>query len=447
MRCIMIEKERVKPLNQQTIKNRPYVVYWMQSSQRVEYNHALEYAISRANDLEKPLIVYFGITDHFPEANLRHYKFMIEGLQEVKERLNKRNIKMIVCHNSPEVGAIELAKKAAYMIVDRGYLRVEREWRTTVANTIDIPLVQVESNVIVPVEEVSGKEEYAAATIRNKLKQWIPYYTKEFKYYELNFPSMDEVLDIPEFDLNQMETLNLDSSVSSVEWIKGGTKEALKWLDEFIEHKLDSYDELRNDPSLDFQSNMSPYLHFGQISPLQIYKKVSGLKSDSFLEELIIRRELSMNFVYYNGNYDDYKCIPAWAKETLEKHRNDKREFIYTKEELEEYKTHDSYWNAAQKELVVRGKMHGYMRMYWGKKIIEWTSSPEVAYQMMVYLNNKYSLDGRDPNGFTGVAWCFGKHDRPWQERPVFGMIRYMNAAGLKRKFDIETYVKKVQSL
>jgi deoxyribodipyrimidine photo-lyase len=217
-----------------------------------------------------------------------------------------------------------------------------------------------------------------------------------------------------------------------------------------LEGKLDRFPELRNDPTLDYLSHMSPYLHFGQISPLFIALKVKETKSpgiEAFLEELIIRKELSMNFVFYNESYDSYEAIPEWARKSLRSHQKDKRKYLYHLEELEQVKTHDPYWNAAQREMVVKGKMHGYMRMYWGKKIIEWSKTPEEGFRAALYLNNKYELDGRDPNGFTGIAWCFGKHDRPWGERPIFGNVRYMNDKGLKRKFDVGEYVKMMNKL
>jgi len=218
----------------------------------------------------------------------------------------------------------------------------------------------------------------------------------------------------------------------------------------FIGQRLEDYDVARNDPNLEGVSNLSPYLHFGQISPLYIALKVraaAGKGKDAYLEELIVRRELSFNFVYYNDQYDSYACLPPWARRTLDYHAADAREYAYSQEEFETAGTHDPYWNAAQKQMVLTGKMHGYMRMYWGKKILEWTKSPEEGFRMALYLNNKYELDGRDPNGFAGVAWCFGKHDRAWAERPVFGKIRYMNAAGLRRKFDADAYVEKIQRL
>ena len=448
----MIQKERIKALNKKGMKKGAYVLYWMQASQRTEYNHALEFAILKANELRRPLIVFFGITDHFPEANERHYAFMLEGFREVKQSLGKRGIQMVILHKSPEVGAVQLAKKASLAVVDRGYLKIQKQWRNDAANQMDCPLIQVESEVIVPVEEASPKEEYAAATLRPKINKKVSHFLVPLKQTN---PAMNSLSrDFDSFNIEDIgkaiSKLRLDRSVKKVNSFHGGTKEGQKHLQIFLETKLDRFPELRNDPTLDYLSNISPYLHFGQISPLFIALKALETKSpgiEAFLEELIIRRELSMNFVFYNEQYDSYESVPDWAKKTLRVHQKDKRQYTYTPEELEMGKTHDPYWNAAQREMVVRGKMHGYMRMYWGKKIIEWSKTPEEAFRVALYLNNKYELDGRDPNGFTGVAWCFGKHDRPWGERPIFGNVRYMNDKGLKKKFDADEYVKMMNKL
>jgi deoxyribodipyrimidine photo-lyase len=448
----MIQKERIKTLNKKEVKKGAYVLYWMQASQRAEYNHALEFGILKANELRQPLIVFFGITDTFPEANERHYTFMLEGLKEVKHSLKKRGIQMVILHKSPEVGAVQLAKKASLTVADRGYLRIQRQWRNDVANQIDCRLIQVESDVIVPVEETSPKEEYAAATIRAKIHKKLNHFLAPLKQTD---PIIDSLsLDFDFFDIENIgkaiSKLRIDRSVKKVNSFHGGMKEALKHLEVFLEGKLDRFPELRNDPTFDYLSHMSPYLHFGQISPLFIVLQVKKTKSpgiEAFLEELIVRRELSMNFVFYNENYDSYQAIPEWAKRSLKSHQRDKRHYLYSIEELEQARTHDLYWNAAQKEMVVKGKMHGYMRMYWGKKIIEWSKTPEEAFRVALYLNNKYELDGRDPNGFTGVAWCFGKHDRPWGERSIFGNVRYMNDKGLKRKFNADKYLEMMKKL
>jgi deoxyribodipyrimidine photo-lyase len=448
----MIQKERIKALNRKELQKGKYVLYWMQASQRAEYNHALEYAILKANELRKPLVVFFGITDRFPEANERHYCFMLEGLREVKGSLEKRGIQMVVRHESPEQGAVRMAKRASLAVVDRGYLRIQKEWRGYAAKRIKCPLLQVESDVVVPIEEASSKEEYAAATIRPKINKKLKSFLVSLKERDPGKNSLS--LDFDSYDISDVEKvvaqLRIDHSVKKIDSFHGGMKEAKGHFKDFLEYKIDRFGDLRNDPSLDYLSHMSPYLHFGQISPLSIALKVSKTDSpgrEAFLEELIVRRELSMNLVFHNERYDSFEAIPDWAKKSLKVHLKDRRPYLYSLEELEAAKTHDPYWNAAQKEMVIKGKMHGYMRMYWGKKILEWTRTPEEAFRIALYLNNKYELDGRDANGFTGVAWCFGKHDRPWGERPIFGKVRYMNDKGLERKFDVKEYVKEINKL
>ncbi len=448
----MLESERIKKLNDERERSGEYVLYWMQASQRPKENQALQMAINRANELNLPVMSYFGITDHFPEANLRHYQFMLEGLKETKERLAGRGIKTLIGHQSPPEGTIELAEEAAVVVVDRGYLRIQRSWRKTVATEISVPLIQVEGDVVVPVEEASNKEEYAARTIRPKINDRLDDFSVPADNLDPDKSSLDLDLEFDSVDPEEvLERLDIDRSVEPVRIHTGGTSRAKELLEDFIKEKLDQYAEKSNDPTVDYLSDMSPYLHFGQISPVYILNRVQEAKSpgaEDYLEQLVIRRELSMNFVYYNENYDDFSSIlPDWALETLMDHRDDPREYIYSREELEKAETHDPYWNAAQKGMVLTGKTHSYMRMYWGKKILEWTPDPETGYEITLYLNNKYELDGRDPNGFAGVAWCYGKHDRAWKEREVFGKTRYMNASGLERKFDPQEYCKKIDQL
>ena len=462
----MIQKERIKPLNDEKVQNEEKIFYWMQASQRVNYNHALEFAIERANKLNKSLSVFFVLTTDFPEANLRHYQFMLEGLVEIREKLAKRNIEFTVFLGDPVKIVTKIAKKSALIVTDRDYLKATRKWRKNIAENISCPLVQVESNLIVPVEEASDKEEYAAYTIRKKINKKLDYYLKELEKRELKHPSLNKEFNFTEklidkniteyFKNNNLaklrQKLDIDKNIKAVSHYKGGEEQAKDYLYDFIANKLDKYHELSNDPTKDYLSHLSPYLHFGQISPLLIALEVKEKYSpgqEEFLDQLIIRRELSFNFVYYNKDYDNNlkAILPDWAYTTLEEHKNDLREYIYSKEEFEKAATHDKYWNAAQKEMKITGKMHGYMRMYWAKKILEWTPSPQKAFEIALYLNNKYSLDGRDPNSFAGIAWCFGKHDRAWKERKVFGKTRYMNANGLNRKFAADLYVQQVDQL
>ncbi len=443
----MIQKERVRELNENKLRNGRYVLYWMQSSHRAQYNHALEYAIQKANKIHRPVITYFGLTDDFPDASERHYYFMMEGLREVQTTLADRGIQMVVLHESPAFGAVKLAKDASIVVVDRGYSHLERKWRSEVAHAISCPIVQVESDVIVPVEEASPKEEYSAATFRPKIKKKLVSYLTPLSE---TLPKAESLkLDLDPLDLSDIESvlahLTIDRRVARVHDFSGGPNRAEQRLQEFLRHNLDRYHELRNDPTRSQLSNLSPYLHFGQISPLYIALKVATTDSpgkEAYLEELIIRRELARNFVFYNPNYHSFDGLPRWAQTTLRIHSKDLRPYVYTLPELERGETHDRYWNAAQREMTHRGKMHGYMRMYWGKKILEWSRTPQDAFKAAIYLNNKYELDGRDPSGFAGVAWCFGKHDRPWKERPIFGKVRYMNARGLERKFDADKYAK-----
>lgn len=448
----MFEPERIRHLNENDIKNADFVLYWMQASQRTTCNHALEYAIYQANQLDKTLVVFFGLTPSYPDANLRHYHFMLNGLVDVEKDLKDRGIKFVPQLTEPDKGAIELAKNASLLVTDMGYTNIQRKWRKKVASSIDCLMVQVESDVVVPVETVSNKREYAARTIRPKINKLLNDFLKSPPTIEIKKDSTRFSFD--KLDLNNIDDilakLDIDKTVKPVDCFKPGQAAARKALENFIRTKLKTYDTDRNDPTINGQSDMSPYLHFGNISPIEIAMKVKSAKGkseDAYLEELIVRRELSMNFTHFCEDYDKYTSLPGWCKTTLEKHKSDKREYIYTYDQLENAQTHDPCWNAAQMQMIKTGKMHGYMRMYWGKKIIEWTNTPQTAFRFMLDLNNKYELDGRDPNSFCGVSWCFGNHDRPWTQREIFGQIRYMNFNGLKRKFDTEKYINIVNEL
>jgi deoxyribodipyrimidine photo-lyase len=420
----------------------------MQSSQRVQYNHALAFAIEQANRLSQPLIVFFGLTGTYPGSNERHLRFLVEGLSDISGELETLGIPLVIRTGSPVETLTGISRDASVVIVDRGYLRTEAEWYTTAVSKIRCQFIQVESNAVVPVHVASPKEEYAAATFRPKISRMMNRFLEQ-----LVIPPVDvrmhqvphESRDLSDPD-RLIASLDPDRRAGPLKK-QGGETRARKHLERFIDHRLEGYPDERNDPALDATSHLSAHLHFGQISPLEIALRVQeagGTGSEAFLEELIVRRELAINFVTYNPFYDQYACLPAWARSTLEKHRSDPREYLYTPAELEQAKTHDPYWNAAQEQMLTTGYMHGYMRMYWGKKILEWSPTPEDAYSIALILNDRYELDGRDPNSYAGIAWCFGKHDRPWRERPIFGTIRYMNAAGLKRKANPDLYVKRV---
>jgi len=428
----------------------------MQQSQRAEYNHALEYAVQQANALGQGVLVIFGLMDDYPEANLRHYTFMLEGLIETMATLASRGIKMVLRRGHPPVVALKLGRQASMIICDRGYLRHQRAWREQVAREARCLVIQVESDVIVPLEELSDKTEYAARTIRPKIHRHLVSYLVALKQAKVKHPSLDLKVKGIEIDNTEglLRKLNLDRSVPPVPYFfKGGTSEATKRFNGFIRHRLKNYDQHSNQPQTEDISHMSPYLHFGQISPLYLALRVcrtpDSLDSskNAYLEELVVRRELAMNFVLFTSNYDKYECIPGWAQKTLADHQFDQREYVYNLDQLENAETHDTYWNASMLEMKHTGFMHNYMRMYWGKKILEWSVTPQEGFQRTLELNNKYLLDGRDPNSYAGVGWIYGVHDRAWAERLIFGKIRYMSASGLERKCDIAAYTKKVDDL
>jgi len=445
-----VAEERVRILNSATVRAGDYVLYWMQSSHRTEENPALRYAIERADQTHLPLIVYFGLWQSYPEANLRHFRFMLEGLAEVGHSLEARGIRFVLRIEPPDKGVCALAKKAAFAIVDRGYLRQQLSWYRSVAEQCRCPLVQVEGNVVVPVEVASQKEEYSAATFRPKIARLLDRFLHPA---ETGSPQRSSLsLDLPTLVDESTDALlvplTIDRTVPASDLFTGGTAEAHWRFEQFLQHRLEGFADNRNDPSGDGGSDMSPYLHFGQVSPVTLAlhaQEQGGSGTPAFLEELIVRRELAVNFVRYNDRYDTFASLPAWAQKTLAQHQADLREYRYSPDELERAATHDPYWNAAQQEMMKNGKMQGYMRMYWGKKILEWSKTPQDAYSAALHLNNKYEIDGRDPNGYAGVAWCFGKHDRPWGEREIFGMVRYMNAQGLRRKFSMDRYIEKVR--
>ena len=450
----MIQPERVKLLKKGYPGKSSYVLYWMQASQRAEYNHALEFALRKANEYKLPLVVYFGITDSYPDANKRHYRFMLEGLKQTASHLKKRGINFVLRLESPEKGVVKLAEKAAITVFDTGYMPIQRQWHKAAAEAINGTIFQIESDVIVPVGRTSDKEEYAAYTIRKKIEKQRDYFLQPLKHQELKIKTVIDLKSINSklADPKKLiDSLDIDKAVPDCEQFHpGGISEAENRLKNFINKKLSEYSELRNEPAQNFQSGLSPYLHFGQISPLQIALEVQSSKNPEagdFLEELIVRRELAMNFAQYNDFCQDYSALPPWAIATLEEHLKDQRHHLYTLDELENAATDDPYWNAAQNEMLICGKMHGYMRMYWGKMILQWSKTPQEAFERALYLNDKYELDGRDPNSCAGIAWCFGKHDRPWPEHPVVGKVRLMNKNGLRRKFDMKSYVDKIERL
>ncbi|TDH69075.1 hypothetical protein CCR75_005169 [Bremia lactucae] len=496
-----------------------YLLYWMQTSVRTKHNYALEYAVAAANELKMPLYVVYLFPDRsvvpalnnqvkddewkaeaIQDANAhafateRHAFFALEGLTDAHERLASRGVSLDVFHHQHHASAcptrselLEIcARKATLVVTDRPYLRPWRSALDTLVSSVETTqddgktgssygIVQIEGDVVVPVEEVTDKEEYAARTIRSKITKHLDRYIVPLEVMTLdktcqtNGQSIVSLLENPHeiqaLDVTStkaieatLKLLDVDRSVKSVKWhFKGGEKAASACVKKFLTPaNLEKYATERNEPSLDAGSDLSHYLRYGHISVVRIVLAAHKLKGvaraqegvKSFLEELIVRRELSVNLVVFNQeNYDSMRCLPSYAQKTLQEHAEDKRNVIYSRDTLESFQTDDRYWNAAQRELVISGKMHGYMRMYWGKKLLEWTRTPEEGFNAALTLNNKYAIDAPDANSYAGIAWTFGKHDQGWRERAIFGKVRYMNEAGLKRKFKMDAYVLKVGRL
>lgn len=456
-----VREERVRVLKEGKPGNGP-VVYWMSRNQRARDNWALLYAQDLALELQRPLIVLFYLSSGFGLARDSHYRFMLEGLTETSAVLESKGIPFTLLAGEDGTsgtatviaGAVRKLNAAA-LVSDFDPLKIKRLWYEETADSVHVPVYEVDSRNVVPVWTASNKQEYAARTIRPKILKLIPEYLEDF-------PKLKKHPYKLEGKMGLNHRISMDDALDAagrlpagpdVSWCVPGQKAALKSMNRFREKRLQDYSARRNDPNRPATSMMSPYLHFGQISPGRIALEVnrtaqetdgSWEAADDYVEELVVRRELADNFCYYNDNYDSVKAFPDWGMKTLNKHRYDTRPYIYTKEQLEAGETHDDLWNTAQRRLTSKGTMHGFLRMYWAKKILEWTESPEEAMECCLEFNDSYQLDGRDPNGYTGIAWAIGGvHDRPWKEREVFGTVRYMNYKGCKRKFDVAAYVER----
>jgi deoxyribodipyrimidine photo-lyase len=427
------------------------VVYWMQRAQRGRDNPALDVAVEAANALGKPVVVFFAPRP-FPPANLRHYAFLAQGIPDIAEALENRGIGFVL-RRFPDHTLLKFCDEVepALVVGDENPIRQAESWRVTLAKKLKLPLWTVDADVIVP-SKLLEKEQYAAHLIRPRMQARL----KEFLVSPTNPKAR-----VPWKKARGLESLSaakithesvtsgwkIDRSVEPVSTWRGGSAEALRLLKDFVRHKLKHYSRDRNHPELDGTSRLSPYLHFGHISPVTVALAV--LKADApaaakeaFLNQIVTWRELSVNLVHFNPNYDTFECAEPWAHRSLAKHANDPRPVVYTERQLENADTHDPLWNAAQVQMVTTGWMHNYVRMYWGKKILEWTPSPALAHQIAVRLNDKFELDGRDPNGYAGIAWSIvGKFDRPWFDRPIFGQIRYMSGASTGKKFDSKKYI------
>jgi deoxyribodipyrimidine photo-lyase len=424
------------------------VVYWMQRAQRAADNPALDLAIDAGNALRKPVVVFFGLHAFVERANLRHYRFLVEGLPELAEGLERRGVGVVV-RRSPDHGLLPFLDEVrpALVVGDENPLRQTEGWRQTIAAAIRVPLWTVDADVVVP-SALLLKEQYAARTIRPRIQARLDEFLVRPRAPRAAVPwRAPKGVQRLRPSLALLDGLPCDRSVAAVRGLVGGRAEGRRHLRAFVRQRLAGYDEDRNHPERDGTSRLSPYLHFGQLGPREIARAVRdagrpGAGAAPFLEQLIVRRELAVNYVRFNPRYDSLDGCEPWALRTLARHGRDRRPVLYSADRLEAAETHDPLWNAAQRQMVESGWMHGYVRMYWAKKILEWTRAPDEAFDLAVVLNDRYLLDGRDPNGYTNIAWAIGgKHDRPWPERPVTGTIRWMSFASTSKKFNAREYI------
>jgi len=421
----------------------------MQRSRRGVDNPALDTAVAAANALGKPVVTFFAPVPFYPNANLRHYRFLVEGIPDCAEALEKRGIGFVL-RRYPEHSLLKFCDEVrpALVVGDENPMREPERWRSAAAKKLRVPFWTVDSDVIVP-SRLMGKEQYAAFPMRKKLEAQLPRFLVKPKNPrpKVAWRTSAKLQSLPP-DFDVTEGWNLGRSVAPVRTFKGGTKEALRLLREFAGKKLAVYGEQRNHPEVDGTSRLSPYLHFGHIGPLTVALAVQDADAPdenkrAFLNQLLVWRELAINFVTYNPNYDNFESGENWAQRSLAEHAGDARPVRYSDQQLEFAETHDPLWNAAQRQMTQSGWMHNYARMYWAKKILEWSRTPAEAYRVAVALNDKYELDGRDPNGYAGIAWSIvGKFDRPWFNRPIFGMVRYMSGASTGKKFDSKKYIE-----
>jgi deoxyribodipyrimidine photo-lyase len=454
--------ERVQLLNdKKENKKAKYVMYWMQMFKRTSHNHALKFAIEQANERDLPLVVYEGLKFYYPWASDRLHTFILEGVEEKRKEFEKLGITYIFYlqkdKKSPKQTVKKIAKDAAILVTDDFPCFIIPQHNAAIVEKAEIPVYAVDSNGIIPMSKFD-KENYGAYTIRPKIKKILDEYFVPFEEKKIKIKKTDIKVDCPDTKVNSknipklVAECDIDHDVKPSLVYHGGTENGRKRLKHFIENILPDYDETRNKPEIDGSSRLSSYLHFGFLSSLEIALAVKNSDApkeskDAYLEELIVRRELSYNFTDFNKDYDSLKALPDWVQQTMREHVDDVRGDVYSLEELENCETYDELWNATQREMNITGEVHNYVRMLWGKLVIQWSKNYEEAFAVLEHLNNKYCLDGRNPNSYAGILWCFGKHDRPWMEREIFGKMRYMTSGSTGKKFDSKKYIEWTKSL
>ena len=454
-----IHATRIRKLNAQKVRTLNEggrnVVYWMSMTQRSQQNHALHYAIQHANRENLPLVVYQGLNANYPHASDRIHTFILQGVADLQHQFEKMDISygFYLAPLRPKPILPELIRRAAIVIADDFPSFITPALNRKMAARAPCAYHVVDGHTTVPMNYFQ-KEEWAAYTIRPKIHKVL-----EKALEPISYPTLENSTphDFPSYILQKKFDVSagvarcpIDHTIPPTSF-QGGERPAHQILNMFLEKKLSSYAEKRNNATVDATSDLSPYLHFGMIDPATIVRaaqKKSKLFSSEFIEELVVRRDLAYNYAFHNPNHTTEKGLNDWAKKTLQEHEKDARPYLYTKKQLEGARTHDELWNAAQRQMVLSGKMNGYLRMYWAKKILEWTPNVARAFEIAVYLNDRYELDGRDPNGYAGIAWSLGgKHDRAWFNRPIFGKIRYLSAAGAQKKFDTQKFIQSIPTV
>ncbi len=482
-----VPKMRIRQVNSTPVRaGGAYILYWMIASRRVHFNFALDRAVEHCVALGRPLVILEALRCGYQWASDRIHRFVLDGMADNARACKARGI----CHYpyvEPAAGAGKglleaLAEKACVVVTDEYPCFFLPRMVESAGKRLSVALEAVDSNGLLPIhacDKVMGR----AFDFRRFLQTELPKHLREFPLKDplgqlksrgavrlpgairKNWPGASQTL--LSGNGGELNLLPIDHKVPAVE-LRGGHGNTRAHMSEFFERRLPLYADERNDPDCDVASGLSPFLHFGHLSvhevfaelarrekwrPEKLSLRVRGSRAgwwntsrnaESFLDELITWRELGFNFSAYRGNYDQYESLPEWARKTLQEHARDEREYVYTLNEFETARTHDALWNAAQRQLVREGKIHNYLRMLWGKKILQWTRTPQEATEIMVQLNNKYSLDGRDPNSYSGIFWVLGRYDRPWAPvRPVFGSIRYMSSENTARKLSVKKYLRK----
>ncbi len=443
-----MDEARVRALNDEPVRHGArYVLYWARSNRRVSSNHALAFAAERANDLGLPLLFYEALRRSDPHSNSRLHTFVVQGVPENARRARDLGFGYVFDLGGDSLR--RLAEDAAMVVTDDDPLSEPGTFRAK--------CYAVDSSCVVPMSEI-GERQYAAYAIRPKIRKLLPRYLRPLEPVRVRRDFRGDPggvhTEVTAENIRELvAACDIDHSVPAVASVRGGADEAERRLQEFLEHDLRRYAKYRNEPSEHATSRLSPYLHFGQISALEVALKAREhaakhkLIADEFLEELIVRRELAFNFARHTATRDSLDVLPDWARATLHEHAHDRRPAVYTREEFVNARTHDELWNATQTEMLKRGTIHSYYRMYWGKKMIEWSGTYGEALALMTGVHDRFALDGQDPNTYANVLWCFGLHDRPWPERPVFGKIRYMSLEGMRRKTDVDAYVREIGAL